>query len=148
MMNEHTQIPITQQGRLEQNRTDSHETTVGSRCKQALFLPEPLHLSVKDFLSSSIHQPFCKPPWVPAAGLVLEIMLAHEPAPDSDSRDNRPFSGWNGSLGTYGGNSGGSGIPREALLELGFKGVAGCPVAPRTLRLQSALLVNSLEQEE
>lgn len=85
---------------------------------------------------------------MPAAGLVLEIMLVNEPAPDSDSHDNRPFSGWNGSLGTYGGNSGGSGVPREVLLELGFKGVEGCPVAPRTLHLQSALRVNSLEQEE
>lgn len=28
----------------------------------------------------------------------------------------------NGSLGTRGGNSGGSGVPREVLLELGFEG--------------------------
>ena len=67
---------------------------MGFWCKQVLFLPEPLHLSVKGFLSSSIHQLFCKPPWVPAAGLASEIMLVNEPAPDSDRRDHRPFGGW------------------------------------------------------
>lgn len=54
----------------------------------------------------------------------------------------------NGSLGTRAGNSGGSGVPREALLELGFERGMGCPVAPRTLDLQRALRVNSSQQEE
>lgn len=45
----------------------------------------------------------------------------------------------NGSLGTCGGNSGSSGVPREVLLELGFERGMGCPVAPRTLDLQCVL---------